>query len=233
MAVNFSNEEFTAIVEAAADFSDYRSGQYFAKRETKPPSGAGSALRLLDASTLPPWAVGLRRMLSALADFDFNSTQAPSLVTLCEAGARYGWQELEAALAPKLLALISSRAKRRLKRDLQRILERATRPCLELERTSYNLALAAIGLQETTTDPKFVERKFLGEKPSERLFSMFRKFPCLVPALVPVDFPMVRSSRRASSQAGRGSDRSFSRFPWRPICRPNRGSALWTIRPAQ
>ena len=162
VAVNFSNEEFTAIVEAAADFSDYRSGQYFAKRETKPPSGAGSALRLLDASTLPPWAVGLRRMLSALADFDFNSTQAPSLVTLCEAGARYGWQELEAALAPKLLALISSRAKRRLKRDLQRILERATRPCLELERTSYNLALAAIGLQETTTDPKFVERKFLG-----------------------------------------------------------------------
>ena len=177
--MNFSNEEFTAIVEAAADFSDYRSGQYFAKRETKPPSGAGSALRLLDASTLPPWAVGLRRMLSALADFDFNSTQAPSLVTLCEAGARYGWQELEAALAPKLLALISSRAKRRLKRDLQRILERATRPCLELERTSYNLALAAIGLQETTTDPKFVERKFLGEKPSERLFSMFRKFPVL------------------------------------------------------
>ena len=166
-------------MEAAADFSDYRSGQYFAKRETKPPSGAGSALRLLDASTLPPWAVGLRRMLSALADFDFNSTQAPSLVTLCEAGARYGWQELEAALAPKLLALISSRAKRRLKRDLQRILERATRPCLELERTSYNLALAAIGLQETTTDPKFVERKFLGKKLSERLFSMFRKFPVL------------------------------------------------------
>jgi lantibiotic modifying enzyme len=179
VVVNFSDEEFIAILEAAADFSDYRSGQYFAKRDSEPASGTGSALRLRDASMLPPWAVGLRRMLSALAGFEFNSRQGPSLVTLCEAGARYGLQELEAALAPKLLPLVSQNAKRRLKRDLQRILERGTRPCLELERTSYNLALAAIGLQEKTTDPKFVERKFLGEKPSERLFSMFRKFPVL------------------------------------------------------
>ena len=175
--VNFSDKEFAAIVEGAADFGDYRSGQYFAKRQ--PASGAGSALRLLDASMLPAWAVGLRRMLSALADLEFNSKQAPSLVTLCEAGARYGWQELEAAIAQKHLALVSPKVKSRLKRNLQRILQRPTRPCLELERTSFNLALAAIGLQEKTTDPKFVERKFLGEKPSERLFSMFRTFPVL------------------------------------------------------
>ena len=177
--MNFSDEEFTAILEAAADFSDYRSGHYFAKRYSEAASGAGSALRLRDPSTLPPWAVGLRRMLSALADFEFNSKQGPPLATLCEAGARYGLQELEAAIAPKLLALVSKKAKKCLKRDLQRILERGTRPCLELERTSYNLALAAIGLQEKTTDPKFVERKLLGEKPSERLFSIFRKFPVL------------------------------------------------------
>jgi lantibiotic modifying enzyme len=177
--VNFSDKEFTAILEAAADFIDYRSGQYFAKRASKPASGAGSALRLLNPSTIPPWAVGLRRMLSALADFEFSSKQGRPLETLCEFGARYGLQELEAAIAPKLLALVSQKAKRRLKRDLQRILERGTRPCLELERTSYNLALAAIGLQEKTTDPKFVDRKFLGEKPSERLFSVFRKFPVL------------------------------------------------------
>lgn len=178
-AVNLSDEEFTAILEAAADFSDYRSGQYFAKRNSKAASGSGSALRLRNASMLPPWAIGLRRMLSALADFEFHSRQGPSLVTLCEAGARYGLQELEAAMTPKLLPLVSQKAKRRLKRDLQRILERGTRPCLELERTSYNLALAAIGLQEKTSDPKFFERKFLGEKPSERLFAMFKKFPVL------------------------------------------------------
>jgi hypothetical protein len=179
VAVNFSDEEFIAILEAAADFSDYRSGQYFTKGDSEPASAAGSALRLRDPSTLPPWAVGLRRMLSALADFEFNSRQGPPLVRLCEAGARFGLQELETAIAPKLLALVSQKAKRRLKRDLQRILERGTRPCLELERTSYNLALAAIGLQEKTTDPKFVERKFLGRKPSKRLFSMFMKFPVL------------------------------------------------------
>ena len=179
MALNFSNEEFTAILEAAADFSDYRSGQYFARRDSEPASGAGSALRLRDASMLPPWAIGLRRMLSALADFEFNSKQGLSLVTLCEAGARYGLQELEAAIPSKLLALVSQNAKRRLKRDLRRILERGTGPCLELERTSYKLALAAISLQQKATDPKFVERKFLGEKPGERLFSMFRHFPVL------------------------------------------------------
>jgi lantibiotic modifying enzyme len=178
-AVNFSDEEFTAILEAAADFSDYRSGQYFAKRNSKAASGSGSALRLRNASMLPPWAIGLRRMLNALADFEFNSKKGSSLVTLCEAGARHGLQELEAAMTPKLLPLVSQKAKRRLKRDLQRILERGTRPCLELERTSYNLALAAIGLQEKTSDPKFFERKFLREKPSERLFSMFKKFPVL------------------------------------------------------
>src|ERR1043166_3436761 len=123
VAVNFSDEEFTALVERAADFGDYRSG-YFVKRNLKPVSGDSRTLRLRDTSKLPPWAVDLRRMLSALADYEFNSNLSLSLVTLCEGGARYGWQELEATLAPKLLALISLKAKRRLKQDLQRILER-------------------------------------------------------------------------------------------------------------
>ena len=177
--VTFSDSDFIALLEGAADFSDYRSGQHFAKRSSEETSAGGRALRLRDSSMLPPWGLDLRRMLNVLADLKFNSNKGSSLATLCEAGARFGWQELEAAIAPKLLALVSSKAKRRLKRDLQRILERATRPCLELERKSYSLALAAIGLHETKTDPKFVERKFLGEKPSERLFSMFRKFPVL------------------------------------------------------
>jgi lantibiotic modifying enzyme len=118
-------------------------------------------------------------MLNALADLAFNTKQSSPLAILCEAGARFGWHEFEATISSELLALLSERAKRRSRRDLQRILERTTRPCLELERRSYDLALAAIGLLETTTDPKFAEHKFLGEKPSERLFSLFRKFPVL------------------------------------------------------
>jgi len=174
--VTFSEADFNALLEAAADFSDYRSGQYFAKRET---SEADSALQLRDPAVLPPWALDLRRMLNTLADFEFGSKQRSPLARLCEGGARFGWQEFEAAISPNLLVLVSQKGRRRLKRDLQRILERVTRPCLELERSSYNAALAALGLHEESTDLKFSERKFLGEKPSERLFSIFRKFPVL------------------------------------------------------
>jgi Domain of unknown function (DUF4135) len=176
--VNFSDQEFSALLEAAADFVDFRSGQYFVKRDSEPASG-GSALRLHDPAALPSWAFGLRRMFDALADFEFNSRQGSPLGQLCETGARFGWQELESVIAPKLLALVSPKAKGRLKRDLHRILERATRPCLELERKSYNLALAAIGFQETATDRRLADRRFLGEKPGERLFVLFRRFPVL------------------------------------------------------
>lgn len=168
------------MVEAAADFSDYRSGQYFCKRESEPTSGATSALRLRDSSSLPPWAHDLRRMLGALANFGFAARPGSPLVALCEAGARFGWQELETTIPPALLALVGRNAKGRFKRDLRRTLELATRPCLELERASYDLALTAIGgVPSETTDPALTKRKFLGEKPSGRLFSIFRKFPVL------------------------------------------------------
>jgi lantibiotic modifying enzyme len=177
--VSVSDKEFIALLEAAADFSDYRAGQYFASRDSGATSGSGTALQLLDSFALPPWAADLRRMLNGLADFEFTSGHSRPLATLCEAGARYGLQELETTIAPRLLALLSQKAKRHLKRDLQRILERGTRPCLELERFSYNLALAAIDPREKSKDPKFVEHRFLGEKPRKRLFSLFRKFPVL------------------------------------------------------
>jgi hypothetical protein len=177
--VTFSDPDFIALIEGAADFSDYRSGQYFAKRTSEETSAGGSALRVRDSCMLPPWALDLRRMLNALADLEFSSNKSSPLATLCEAGARFGFQELEERIAPKLLALVSQKAKRSLKRDLQRILERVTRPSLELEQKSYGLALAAIGFPAKMTDPKFAARKFLGEKPSERLFSLFRRFPVL------------------------------------------------------
>ena len=169
------------MVEAAADFSDYRSSQYFCKRESEPHSVPESALRLRDPAELPPWAVDLRRMLGALADFEFAAKPRSPLVTLCETGARFGWQELEAVIPPKLLAQVGRKAQGRFKRDLQRILERATRPCLELERASFKLALAVVsGLPPTTTDFGSADRKFLGKKPGERLFSLFRNFPVLL-----------------------------------------------------
>ena len=174
--MSFSDNEFLAILEAAADFADYRSGQYFIKQDSKRASG-GSALRLRDPSKLPPWAIDLGRMFSVLAEFDFNSNRGSPLVRLCEAGARLGLQKLESTLGSEFPALVSQKAKRCLKRDLERILQRATRPCLELERKSYNLALAAMGFEETGTDPRLVEGKFLGKKPSARLFAIFGRFP--------------------------------------------------------
>jgi hypothetical protein len=176
--VSFSDNEFLAILEAAADFADYRSGQYFIKQDSKPASG-GSALRLRDPSKLPPWAIDLRRMFSVLAEFDFNSNLGSPLVKLCEAGARFGMQELESTLGSEFPALVSQKTKRCLKQDLQRILQRTTRPCLELERKSYNLAQAAMGFEKTWTHPRIGEDNFLGKKPSARLFAIFGRFPVL------------------------------------------------------
>lgn len=178
-ALNLSEEEFAALVEAAADFDDYHCAQYFVKRDPGSASGDQSPLQLRDPSVLPPWAVPLRRIFSALADLEFGSKQRSSLAALCEAGARLGLHELEVTIPPALLAPVSKKAKNRLKRDLQRILEQATRPSLELDRRSYGTALTAMGLQKERTGQTFSDHKFLGRKPSERLFSLFKKFPVL------------------------------------------------------
>lgn len=124
------------------------------------------------------WAVEMRRMLNALADFEFRPRRATPLVTLCEAGARYGRRDLEATSNPNLLTVVSPKAKTSLTRDLRHSLERLTRPCLELERASFGLAMNSIGLP-VPTDPKLAERMFLGDKPSDRLFYLFKKFPVL------------------------------------------------------
>jgi hypothetical protein len=132
-----------------------------------------------EPSVRPPWAVGMRSMLNALADFELRPGRATPLVKLCEAGACYGWRDLEAASNPNLLTSVSLKAKTSLTRDLRHSLERLTRPCLELERTSFGLAMNSIGVLAEPTDPKLAERMFLGDKPSDRLFSLFKKFPVL------------------------------------------------------
>lgn len=132
-----------------------------------------------EPSAHPPWAVAVRKMLNALADVEFGPRRASPLVKLCEAGAQYGWQDLEARSNPKLLVCVSPKARASLTRDLRRSLERLTRPCLELERTSFGLAMNALGMPAGQADPKLTERMFLGDKPSHRLFSLFTKFPVL------------------------------------------------------
>ena len=125
------------------------------------------------------WAIEMRRMLDALANSAFRPVQAAPLGKLCEAGARYGWQSLEMAANPKLLANVSSKARTSLIRDLRYSLEQLTRPCLELERTSFGLAMNSLGVLPGLLDPKLADRMFLADKPAHRLLALFRTFPVL------------------------------------------------------
>ena len=118
------------------------------------------------------------RMMASLAGMEYAQLTGSPLMRLCEAGARFGMEEL--AISRDLLASVSPRARLSLKRGLRRDLARITRPCLELERASFAAALQALGAAGLTNDQKFVDRKFLGAKPSERLFPMFKRFPVLV-----------------------------------------------------
>ena len=127
----------------------------------------------------PSWAGEMRRMLNALADLEFRPGRASPLVKLCEAGAYYGWSQLETTIKPELLAVVSPKAETSLRRDLRRSLERLTRPCLKLERTSFGLAMNSIGLRMEAADAKLADRMFLGDRPSHRLFALFKEFPVL------------------------------------------------------
>lgn len=125
------------------------------------------------------WAVEIRRMLSALAYLELRPGRASPLIKLCEAGARYGWQCLESSGHPALLSAVSRKAKASLTRDLRRDLERLTRPCVELERSSFSLALHSLGMLSGPPDPKLVDQMFLGDRPGHRLFVLFKHFPVL------------------------------------------------------
>jgi hypothetical protein len=124
-------------------------------------------------------ATDIRRLLMALPDFEFQTARAPPLQKLCAAGAHYGWRELEKNTPADLLANLSARAKASVRRNLQRDLEWLTRPCLELEWTSFGLAMTSIGLPAGQRDPGEVRRIFLRDRPSYRLFSLFQRFPVL------------------------------------------------------
>lgn len=132
-----------------------------------------------EPSAYSAWPVAVRKMLIALANVEFGPGRGRPLVKLCQAGAQYGWQDLEATSNPDLLISVSPKARINLTRDLQRRLERLTHPCLELERTSFGLAMHALGMPAGQTDPESTDRRFLGNTPSHRLFSLFKQYPVL------------------------------------------------------
>ena len=152
MPITFSAAEIDLIIKAAADNGE--------------------------SSTRSHWADQLRRLLHSLPDFEFQTTKAPPLVKLCAVGMHFGWRELERNVPLHLLANLSAKAKASLRRNLQRDLEWATRPCFELERTSFGLAIASLGLA-ATSDPGSIETRLLGDRPSHRLSSLFKEFPVL------------------------------------------------------
>ncbi|MEY2482985.1 MAG: hypothetical protein QOK24_1513 [Verrucomicrobiota bacterium] len=123
--------------------------------------------------------IEIQGMLNGLADFEFQTKRATPLAKLCTAGADYGWRELQRTATPDLLAEVSAKAKASLRRDLRKRLERITRPCCDLEWKSFGLAMGSIGILPAPPDSKVTEQMFLRDKPSDRLFALFKKFPVL------------------------------------------------------
>ena len=119
----------------------------------------------------------LRRMLEALEASPFGSGGASPLTSLCTAGADYGWGELERMAAGNLLSCTSARSRTNLRRHLQQRLERITGPCLELEWTSFKLAMNALGVAPPDAGSR--RRMFLRERPWDRLALLFQRFPVL------------------------------------------------------
>lgn len=120
----------------------------------------------------------IRRLLAGLNNMAFDARQGSPLQKLCEAGANYGWMELERAAEADGLGQTSANARRSLQRHLRRTLERITRPSLELEWTSFVLAMNSLGLA-SGADRRSNERMFLRDRPSHRLAPLFDKFPVL------------------------------------------------------
>jgi lantibiotic modifying enzyme len=120
----------------------------------------------------------MQRMLKALPDFEFQTKRTTPLAKLCAAGADYGWCELQRTSRPNLLSDLSGKAKASLRRDLRHRLERITRPSFELEWKSFGSAMNSIGILTAPPDSQ-AERMFLRDKPADRLFSLFKKFPVL------------------------------------------------------
>jgi lantibiotic modifying enzyme len=178
-----SDKEFFAIVRAAASCEDF-----LHRKKREPCSMAGAARTSSDLREvlserlrieIPVWANELREMFDALPKIEFSSRSASPLHKLCECAAQYGSQELEATISSKLLAMLSQKARASLKSELERRIVRATRPSFTLELNAFRLAFRAIYSQREIELPEVMMKTFLGRKPCQRLFPMFKRFPVL------------------------------------------------------
>ncbi len=119
----------------------------------------------------------LRRTLEALGAGEFGARRGTPLAKLAATGADYGWAELERAAGSDLLGQTSVKARLSLRRQLQKSLERVTRPCFDLEWKSFELAMNSLGF--AGSNASLSERMFLRDRPGHRLFLLFQKFPVL------------------------------------------------------
>src|SRR5438128_80492 len=146
--MTISDEEFNAIVEAAAGPDDFRRRK---RRSASPVTrnvrtlrGVREPLSGHPRTHLPRWANELRDMLNALGELEFSSRRSSPLQKVCEVGSQYGLGMLERAVSSDLLSLLCPKAKRRLKDNLQRVLVRATRPSFALQLNAFRCAFEAI-----------------------------------------------------------------------------------------
>jgi lantibiotic modifying enzyme len=119
----------------------------------------------------------LRRMLAGLGTVGSGSPRQKPLEQLCTIGVSYAWRDLERTRASAFLKRTSANAQAGLRQYLQGTLEWITRPCFELERSSYTLATEALGM--VSPGALQTNEKFLESEPVDRLFSFFKKFPVL------------------------------------------------------
>src|SRR5256885_13813476 len=122
--------------------------------------------------------VRLRGMLTALDQIEFRAGKGGPLRKLCAAGVDYGWNQLIRGTKAELVAHTKAKAQASLRQHLQWNLEWITRPSLELEWTSFALAMDSLGLA-SGAEQSLKERMFLRDRPSHRLCGLFRKFPVL------------------------------------------------------
>jgi lantibiotic modifying enzyme len=136
-----------------------------------------SIAKLAEARPSKRSADRLRPMLAGLGTVSTGSPRQEPLEQLCTIGVSYAWRDLERTGASALLERTSANAQANLRQYLQGTLEWITRPCFELEWSSYTLATEALGL--VSPGALQTREKFLGSEPVDRLFSFFEKFPAL------------------------------------------------------
>ena len=131
-----------------------------------------------NSSKPSPRSGELRELLAMLGDYRFGPRRAPPLTMLCRAGVDHAWRKLKEENGAALLAQLSPRAEASVKRHLQTTLQRITRPTLDLEWTSFTLALSSLGFSGRENSATAIQM-FLRDRPSHRLERLFKRFPVL------------------------------------------------------